>query len=382
MSPDVEPVPLFDLRLTEADIAAVTQTLRSGWLTQGPRTEALEAAFAKFTGARHAVAVSSATAGLTLAYRAAGIGPGHEVIVPSYTFVATAAAAVHLGATPVFADIRGPHHLSLDPADVATRITPRTKAVVAVHMAGYAAPIARLRQLCDAYGVTLIEDASHAPGASVDGRALGTFGAAGVFSFFTNKVLGIGEGGMVITDDDDVAASCRRGRTHGMTSSTWERRHSGDSYDVTEFAWNLRMDEPRAALALSRLAGIEDDVRSRREHVVAYRTALATIDGIDVPYTDDEVAAGACYIMPVLLRDADGAAREEVRRRLRGEHAVETSHHYPPVHRFTAVRERWTPPSLPRTEHAADRELTLPLFPGMTVQQRERVVAGLSAVLG
>src|SRR4051812_24170488 len=162
-------LPLFDLQLQPQDLEAVAETLRSGWLTLGPRTAEFEQAFAEHLGARHAVAVSSCTAALHLAYLAAGVGPGDDVIVPAMTFAATAAAAIYCGATPVFADIAGPHDLSLDPADVAARIGPRTKAVCVVHFAGYPAAVAELRALCDERGIALIEDVAHAPDAHVDG---------------------------------------------------------------------------------------------------------------------------------------------------------------------------------------------------------------------
>src|SRR4051812_42921034 len=169
-------IPLFDLRLDPEDIEAVMEVLRSGWLTMGPRTAEFEEAFAAHLGTRHAVAVSSCTAALHLTYLAAGVGPGDEVIVPAMTFAATAAAAIYCGATPVFADILGPHDLSLDPDDVERRITPRTKAVGVVHFAGYPAPVERLAELCEAHGLALIEDAAHSPDAHVNGKMLGTWG--------------------------------------------------------------------------------------------------------------------------------------------------------------------------------------------------------------
>src|SRR4051794_31689243 len=197
-------IPLFDVRLRDEHVQAVADTLRSGWLTMGPRTQEFERAYAERLGARHAVAVSSCTAALHLAYLAAGVGPGDEVIVPAITFVATAAAARYCGATPVLADVVGQHDLGVDPDDVATRITERTKAVCAVHYAGYAANLGRLRGLCEERGIALIEDAAHSPSATPVGesRKLGTHGLAGAFSFFSNKVLSCGEGGLLATDDD------------------------------------------------------------------------------------------------------------------------------------------------------------------------------------
>ncbi len=309
-------IPLFDLRLTDDDIAAVTEALRSGWLTMGPRIEAFEAAFAAHLGVRHAIALSSATSALHLAYLAAGVGPGDEVIVPSYTFVATANAALYCGATPVFADIVGVEDPGIDPADVERRITPRTRAVAAVHFAGYPAAVDVLAELCDRRGLALIEDAAHAPSATLDGRRLGTFGAASAFSFFSNKVLSVGEGGLLATDDDEVAERTRRLRSHAMTSVTWDRhRGHADSYDVVDIGFNYRMDEPRAALALSRLGGLERDIGLRRQLVHRYREALRDHPALLLPYADGAVEESSCYVMPLMLRDPD--RRREVRVALR-----------------------------------------------------------------
>src|SRR6478735_4379854 len=353
-------IPLFDLRLEPEDIDAVTDMLRSGWLTMGPKTQEFETAFAAHLGARHAVAVSSCTAALHLAYLAAGVGPDDEVIVPAMTFAATASAVIYCGARPVFADILGPHDLSLDPQDVERRITPRTKAVTVVHFAGYPAPVRELRALCDAHGLALIEDAAHAPDASVDGKMLGTFGLAGAFSFFSNKVLACGEGGLLATDDDDVAEIARRLRSQGMSSDSWSRfTGETDSYDVRGLGFNYRLDEPRAALLLSRLQRLERDVQRRRELTRAYRAKLAGVAGVGVPYTDDGVAHATCYVMPVVVDDEE--RRDSVRRHLK-QRGVQTSLLYPAVHEFTAYRERYGLPSIPRSEHIARAEITLPLF--------------------
>jgi dTDP-4-amino-4,6-dideoxygalactose transaminase len=374
-------IPLFDLRLAPQDLEAVAETLRSGWLTMGPRTKAFEDAFAAQLGCEHAVCVSSCTSALHLAYHAAGVGPGDEVIVPSITFVATAAAAVYCGATPVFAEIIGQHDLSIDPEDVARRITPRTKAVCAVHFAGYAARIEELRELCDSRGVTLIEDVAHAPSARArSGRKLGTFGLAGTFSFFSNKVLSVGEGGLLATDSEEVAAQARLLRSHGMTSGTWAR-HTGltDTYDVEALGYNYRLDEPRAALLLSRLPRLEEDIAQRRVLVRAYRERLAGIDGLTVPYDDADVELSCCYVMPIMLEDAE--RRERFRGFLREERGVQTSIFYPAIHEFTAYRERFGEQSLPRSERAARTEVTLPLFPHMTEGELDRVVTAIEAAL-
>jgi dTDP-4-amino-4,6-dideoxygalactose transaminase len=372
-------LPLFDLQLLPQDLKAVAETLRSGWLTLGPRTEEFEQAFAAQLGARHAVALSSCTAALHLAYLAAGVGPGDEVIVPSFTFAATAAAALYCDATPVFAEIVSRKTPSLDPEDVARRFTPRTKAVCVVHFAGYAAAVDRLRELCDERGVALIEDVAHAPSATLAGRKLGTWGLAGAFSFFSNKILSVGEGGLLCTDSDDVAAFARAHRSHAMTSGTWDR-HRGltDTYDVVGLGFNYRLDEPRAALLLSRLERLEDDIARRRELALRYRGLLAAVAGILVPFEDADVASSSCYVMPIML-ERDGL-QAEVSARLR-ETGIQTSIFYPSIHRFSAYRERFPDVSLPITELASRTELTLPFYPHMTEADQDRVVRALGEAL-
>jgi dTDP-4-amino-4,6-dideoxygalactose transaminase len=369
-------VPLYDLRLEPEDIRAVMEVLESGWLTLGPRTHEFEAAFAAHLGVAHAVGVSSCTAALHLAYLAAGVGPGDEVIVPSLTFAATAAAVIYCGGTPVFADILGPHDFGLDPVDVERRIGPRTKAVCAVHFAGYPAAVDRLRALCDAHGLALIEDAAHAPSADLKGRKLGAWGRAAAFSFFSNKILSCGEGGLVATDDDDVAALARSLRSHGMTSGTWSREtRETDSYDVIGLGFNYRLDEPRSALLLSRLARLESEIERRRELTRAYRERLAGVPHLLVPYDDGAVGHSSCYVMPVVVDD--DRRRDTVRRRLRDVHGIQTSVFHPAVHEFTAYRERFGKQHLPQSERVARTEITIPLFAHLDDATQDRVVRAL-----
>jgi dTDP-4-amino-4,6-dideoxygalactose transaminase len=372
-------IPVFDIRLNEGDVEAVAQCLRSGWLTMGPRTAAFEAAFAESLGVPHAVAMSSCTAALHLAYLAAGVGPGDEVVVPAMTFVATAAAVRYCGATPVLADSLGPHDPGVDPDDVERRLSRRTKAVCAVHYGGYPAAIEPLQRLCDARGLALIEDAAHAPSAwAPGGGRLGTLGLAGAFSFFSNKILACGEGGLLATRDADVAAFARRARSHAMTTGTWDR-HRGHAagYDVVGVGFNYRLDEPRAALLYARLGGLECDIARRRELVRRYRALLSDCDAVTIPYGDDDVARSSCYLMAVLV-DAD--RRDAVRARML-ERGVQTSVAYPAVHEFTAYLAS-RPRPLPRAEAVARRQITLPLYPHLTEAQQDRVVETLVEALG
>jgi dTDP-4-amino-4,6-dideoxygalactose transaminase len=364
-------IPLYDLRLEPEDVRAVMEVLESGRLTLGPRTAAFEAAFAQHLGVRHAVAVSSGTAALHLAYLAAGVGPGDEVVVPSLTFAATASAVLQCGATPVFADILGTHDLGVDPDDVERRIGPSTKAVCAVHFAGYPAAVDRLRALCDAHGLALIEDAAHAPSAELAGRKLGRWGRAAAFSFFSNKILSCGEGGLLATDERDVAALARSLRSHGMSDA--------DSYDVAGLGFNYRLDEPRSALLLSRLARLEPEIERRRELTRAYREKLAALPHIVVPYADAGVERSSCYAMAILVDD-DGR-RDAVRRRLRDEHGIQTSVLYPAVHELHAYRSRLGERHLPRTERVARTEITIPLFAHLDEPMQDRVVGALRDAL-
>jgi dTDP-4-amino-4,6-dideoxygalactose transaminase len=363
-----ELIPLFDVRLRDADVEAVSDTLRSGWLTMGPRTRDFEAAFAEHLGVRHAVAVSSCTAALHLAYLAAGVEPGDEVIVPAITFVASAAAARYCGADPVLADVTGQHDLGVDPADVEARITDRTRAVCAVHYAGYPAAVERLRELCDARGLALVEDTAHNP-------SLPPVGVAGCFSFFSNKVLSCGEGGLVATDHDAVAELARSRRSHAMTSGTWDR-HRGHSagYDVVELGFNYRMDEPRAALLHSRLGGLAEDIAARRRLVHRYRALLADVAGVSVPYRDEEVDASSCYVMPVMVERAE--LRDPLRAFMLDERRVQTSVLYPAIHELTAYAAGQA--GLERSELAARTELTLPLYPHLAEADQDRVVGALA----
>lgn len=373
-------IPVFDVRVEPEDIEAVAETLRSGWLTQGPRTEAFERQFAEHLGARHVVGVSSCTAALHLACLAAGVGEGDEVIVPATTFVATANSILYCGGTPVFADIVGPHDLNIDPAEVERRIGERTKAVLVVHFAGYPAAIEPIAELCRERGVALIEDAAQAPSAEAGGRKAGTFGLAGCFSFFSNKVLSCGEGGALATDDDEVAERVRLLHSHAMTASTIERhRGRATQYDVTDVGFNYRIDEPRAAFLSSRLKRLEADVQRRRELVLRYRELLGPIEGIEIPWVDADVARSSCYTMAVVV--ADPERREPLRARLREEHGVQTTV-YPAVHELEVYRRMLPGTSLPRTEAVARSLLSIPLYTHMSDGEQDHVVAALGESLG
>lgn len=373
----MEQLPVFDVVVTDEDVAAVEDALRSGWLTMGERTERFEREFADSIGVAHCVALSSCTAALHVACVVADVGPGDEVIVPSMTFAATANAVRYTGAKPIFADLVSEHDLGIDVGHVESLIGERTKAVIPVHYAGYSVEVERLAELCAERGLTLIEDVAHAPSARTrpDGPKLGSVGAAGCFSFFPNKVLGVGEGGCLVTDDAELAERVVRLRSQGMTAVSIDR-HRGKAfgYDVLERGFNYRFDDPRAALLLSRFHRLEKELVARRAAVARYRKSLGDVDGISIPYAEYDLDCSSCYLMGVLAADAD--SRRFLRERLASDHGVQTTM-YPAVHQFSAYREAYGETSLPRTERVADGLFSIPLFPHITPEQQEQVATGV-----
>jgi len=366
-------VPFFTPELTDDDVAAVSAALRSGWITAGPRVEAFECAFAERLGTRHAVAVNSCTAALHLANVLLNLGPGDEVIVPSLTFAATVNAVRFTGATPVFADITGPDDWCLDPCHVAALITPRTRAVVAMHYAGHPCDMTALAEICARHGIVLYEDAAHGLGGSLDGLPLGTLGMIGCFSFFSNKGMTTAEGGMLVTDDDDFAARARRLRSHGQTATAIDREKGARGYEIAEIGFNYRMDDLRAALGLSQLARFNAMQIARRHLMRRYEERLSALRQIRLPHYGRRGVA-ADYLLPVLVERGD---RDALRARL-ADTGVQTSVHYPPVHLFAPYRQ--DRPSLPHTERVAAQSFSLPLFPTMRDEQVDYVCDALARI--
>jgi dTDP-4-amino-4,6-dideoxygalactose transaminase len=370
-------VPLADVVVPEEDIAAVAEVYRSGWLSMGPETEALEREFAAYTGAAHALAATNGTAALHLICVAAGLGLGDEVVVPSMTFVATVNAIAYAGATPVFADVVSLTEPWLDPASVESVLTDRTKAVMTMAYGGHPGRGEALAQLARERGLVLLEDAAHAIGTRAGGRHLGTLGLAGAYSFFSNKNLAVGEGGMVVTNDDAVAARMRLLRSHGMTTLTWDRhRGHASAYDVVELGFNYRIDEPRAALARRRLARLDDDNARRAELDTRYRELLAGVDGLVAALPPVDGARLAHHLFTIVLDEGVDRARFRETLAVRG---VQTSVHYPPAHRFSIYA---TDAELPVTDAYGERAVTLPMFASMTIAQQDEVVEGVRAALG
>jgi dTDP-4-amino-4,6-dideoxygalactose transaminase len=369
-------VPLADVEIGEQEIDSVAGVYRSGWLSMGPRTEELEARFAEYVSTGNALAVANGTAALHLICLAAGLGPGDEVIVPSLTFVATASAIRYTGATPVFADIAALDRPWISAEAAGAAIGPRTKAIMNMTYGGHPAESAELAELAAERGLILLEDAAHGLGGSLGERHLGTFGTAGAYSFFSNKNLPVGEGGMVVTADDEVAARIKLLRSHGMTSLTWDRhRGHATGYDVVELGFNYRIDEARAALAAARLERLDADNELRAAAAETYREGLSGQEGVTPAMPPVSGGRSANHLFTVLVDES--IDRDAVRAEL-AEVGIQTSLHYPPIHRFTAYD---VDADLPLTDAYAARAITLPLFPTITEEQIGLVLTGLAAAI-
>lgn len=359
-------IPLSDLDYGPEEEAAAVRVLRGKWLSMGPEVQAFEEEFRTQLGVKHAFAVANGTAALHLAYLALGLTPGDEIVQPAINFVAAANMTAAVGATPVFADIIGLDEPTIAPAEIQRLITPRTKAVVVMHYGGSLCRMDEITALCRQRGLALIEDACHAVGA---GRA-GGWGDVGCFSFFSNKNLATGEGGMVTTNRDDLAEKLRRLRSHGMSSLTWDRhRGHASSYDVTLHGYNYRLDELRAALGRCQLRKLARNNARRGELRRRYHRALAEMPGWVTPFAA-QPDPGSAHLM--VLVAPDPARRQRVADHLRAA-GVQTSLHYPCVPDFAAF-ERFRPTGLDCSRAYASRVLTLPLYPTLAVEDLDRIV--------
>jgi dTDP-4-amino-4,6-dideoxygalactose transaminase len=350
----------------EEEIEAVAETIRSGWLTTGPRAAELEERFAEYVGARHAIALSSGTAALHLSLLALGVEPGDEVITTPITWPATANVIVHAGATPVFADVKD-DDLNIDPERVREAVTPRTKAIMPVDLAGQPAELDPLLEL----GLPVVEDAAHAAEAVYRGRKVGSIAHATCFSLYATKNVAAGEGGIVTTDRDDVAEAIRERRLM--------RRGHGTLYDIGVPGYKANLSDVLASIALVQLAKLARHTEIRERHFALYDSAVADLDGI-TPLSRDSRDVHALHLYVVRV-DAEraGATRDAYQQELAAEN-IGTSIHFLPVHRLTWYRERFPGVSLPIAERAGDEVLSLPLSPAHSDADVEDAIAALRRV--
>lgn len=369
-------------QVDEADIEAVVQVLRSVWLTTGPKVAEFEREFADFVSAREAVVVSNGTAALHAAMYAIDIGPGDEVIVPAMTFAASANCVVFQGGTPVFADVN-PETLLLDPAQVEAKITPRTKAIIAVDYAGQPCDYDALRAISDRHDLILVADACHALGGSYKGRPVGSLADLSTFSFHPVKHITTGEGGMIATNDPESARRMRVFRNHGITSDHRQREQAGSwFYEMVDLGYNYRMTDLQCALGISQLRKLPGWIAYRQEIARRYDVAFAETPAVDpLRVRDDVVHAYHLYIIQLNLDQLE-VGRASVFAALRAE-GIGVNVHYIPVHLHPFYRRRFaTGPGLcPVAEAAYERIISLPIFPQMSDADIDEVISATHKVV-
>ncbi len=371
-------IPLFKLNFNEAEEQAVLEAVRSKWISTGPKCEEFEKLFAEMLSVKHAVSLSNCTDALHLALRVLDVGEGDEVICPSLTFVASVNSIRYVGATPVFCDVKSAEHINIDAEKIKKLITPKTKAVMVVHMAGFPCEMDGITALAREHNLKIIEDACHGPLSEYKGKKLGTIGDIGCFSFFSNKNISTGEGGMIVTDDGDLAKRIRLLRSHGMTTMSYQRaRGHATAYDVVELGYNFRMDDIRASIGIAQLKKLKADLVERQKVRADYVKCLSEIPGVIVPFRDNTEFVSN-YIMPVVLSNSTAEKREAVRERLH-QAGIQTSVHYPAIHRFSIYEDYKA--VLPETEYVTDNEMTLPMYASLSSEDIRFICSTLASSL-
>lgn len=371
-------IPLFDLNFDEKEEHAVLETIQSKWISTGPKTAAFEEKFASMLNAKHAVALSNCTVSLHLALKLAGVQSGDEVICPSLTFVATVNSIRYVDAVPVFADVTSYENPTIDPEDIRRKITSKTKAIMVMHYGGFACDMDKIMQIARENNLKVIEDACHGPLSEYKGKKLGTIGDVGCFSFFSNKNISTGEGGMLITNNDEYASRTKLLRSHGMTTMSYERaKGHSTAYDVVELGYNYRMDDIHSSIGLVQLDKIETDLNKRTEVRKLYVKLLSEIPGIIIPFRD-YTEFSSNYILPIVLKDGNAEKRDQIRAAL-AEAGIQTSMHYPAVHRFSIYKDFYR--DLPVTDYLVNNLITLPMYSKLTGEQVHYICNTLKKLL-
>jgi dTDP-4-amino-4,6-dideoxygalactose transaminase len=367
-------LPFSKPNIGEEEIAEVSACLRSGWITTGPRTERFEREFAAYVGASHAVALSSGTAALHCVYWALGVGPDAEIICPSLTWPATASMAVVLGARVVFADIDR-KTLQIDPRDVARKITKKTRAIVPVHFAGAPADLDALREAAGPK-IPIVEDAAHSAGTEYKGKRVGGSGNSAIFSFHPIKDMTTGEGGMLTTDDEDLARRVRLFKFHGVSRDAWKAYGAASSarYDTVLPGFKYNLTDIASAIGIHQLRKLDGFISRRAEIAGRYLRGLESVRGVGLPAAPSYPHRHAWHLFTILVD-----RRDDFMAALRDEN-IGSGLHFEPVHSMTAYRRPGE--SLPETDHVGARILSLPLFPGMTDGDSDDVIAAVRRIAG
>lgn len=364
-------IPLFNLNFDEKEANAAAETIKSGWISTGPKCEELEKMFVDMFHVNYAVSISNCTDALHLCCLVSGVKPGDEVICPSLTFAASANCIRYAGATPVFCDIVGPDHINIDPAEIEKKITDKTKAILVVHMAGFPCKMDEIMAIAKKHNLKVIEDACHGPLSEYKGKKLGTIGDCAAFSFFSNKNISTGEGGMFISNNKEMADKARLLRSHGMTTMSYQRAGGhATAYDIVELGYNFRLDDIHAAIAIEQLKKLPADLEQRIAVRNRYIELLSKVENVIIPFADNKEFTSN-YIMPIIVTKGTVEDRDAIRNKIH-EAGVQTSVHYPAIHRFSIYKEYGA--VLPQTEYVTDHEITLPMYAALTMEQIEYVV--------
>ena len=375
-------IPFFRATIGQEEMDGVMETLASGWLTSGPKVTAFEKEFAEAVGAKHAIAVNSATAALHLALESLNIGPGDEVLVPTMTFAATAEVVIHLGATPVLVDC-DPGTLNVSLSDLAAKRTAKTKVVMPVHYAGQPCQMQEIADFADQHGLHVVEDAAHAFPAAYRGQAIGSLSLATCFSFYANKTMTTGEGGMLTTNDDATADRARKMSLHGLSRGAWNRFTAKGSwyYEIEAPGYKYNLPDVAAAIGLGQLHQAENFLQERRRCAARYISAFADSKLIDTLEQSPDVDSAWHLLVIKLNLPALSIDRSEFIVKL-NEAGIGTSVHYTPLHLHPLYRERfgYKPEDMPIASGVFEQIVSLPIFPSMTDEQLEYVIDNVLAI--
>lgn len=363
-------IPLFNLNFDGKEAQAAYDTIQSGWISTGPKCEELEKMFVDMFHVKYAVSTSNCTDALHLCCLVSGVKPGDEVICPSLTFAASANCIRYAGATPVFCDIVGPEHINIDPKEIEKKITDKTKAILVVHMAGFPCKMDEIMTIAKKHNLKVIEDACHGPLSEYKGKKLGTIGDCAAFSFFSNKNISTGEGGMFISNNKEMADKARLLRSHGMTTMSYQRAGGhATAYDIVELGYNFRLDDIHAAIAIEQLKKLPADLEQRIAVRKRYIELLSKVENVVVPFVDNTEFTSN-YIMPIVVTKGTVEDRDAIRNKIH-EAGVQTSVHYPAIHRFSIYKDYGA--VLPQTEYVTDHEITLPMYAALSMEDVEYI---------
>lgn len=371
-------IPLFNLNFDSKELEAVKDTLESKWISLGPRCNEFEKLFSEKIGSQFSLSTSSCTASLHLALISINIKNGDEVIVPSLTFAATANVIKYLGAKPVFCDITSASDLTIDPEDVKRKVTDKTKAIIVMHYAGFSCNMDRLIEISRKHNLFLIEDAAHAPLSEYKNKKLGTIGDIGTFSFFSNKNIAIGEGGMITTKHESIYKKLKLLRSHGMTTLSYERsKGHSTSYEINEIGYNYRLDDIRASIGIIQLQKLDNDISKRKNIRKIYINEFKDQSSLIIPFKNHKHLSSN-YIFPLVLKNSDSKKRDYIRNELHSK-GIQTSIHYPAVHRFQAYTSDYL--ALPITDYVSNNEITLPMYGSLTENNVRFIATSLIEIL-